>query len=118
METRIRKSSDLLVVQSLFFCSFMSLCFFGLAFGQSIGTNTSTCLVQTQGEPWVAKYNPEEKHFGAKFDKTVEPQVDASLTKMSSTPLPSAFDWRNNNGNYVTPVRNQGICDYAGYSRL
>jgi C1A family cysteine protease len=89
----------------------MSLFFFGLAFGQSVETNTFTCLIQTQGEPWVAKYNPEERHLGAKIDKTVKPQVDASLTRMTSTPLPSTFDWRNNNGNYVTPVGNQGTCD-------
>ncbi len=110
MKTRSKKSSDLFIVQSLFFCLFMSLCFFGLAFGQSVATNTSTCLVQAQGEPWVAKYNPEERHLGAKIDETVKPQVNASLKKMTTTPLPSAFDWRNNNGNYVTPVRNQGNC--------
>ncbi|MGZ5135523.1 MAG: C1 family peptidase, partial [Flavitalea sp.] len=42
---------------------------------------------------------------------------DNYATYLSSSPLssravsiPAALDWRNNNGNFVTPVKNQGGC--------
>jgi len=36
--------------------------------------------------------------------------------------LPAAFDWRDNNGNWITPVRNQGGCgscwDFSGVAQI
>ena len=41
------------------------------------------------------------------------PTVHDRINMESVTPdidAPSSIDWRNNNGDYVTPVKNQGQC--------
>jgi C1A family cysteine protease len=75
--------------------------------------------IQIKRAKWIARENPISmlphgeriKRLGA-----IEPieGLDASAVQYEAlyTPLLSAatFDWRNNGGNYVTPVRNQGSC--------
>jgi C1A family cysteine protease len=49
------------------------------------------------------------KMLGA--EKPVGYQVPISIkNKVATLNLPSSIDWRNNNGNFVTPVKNQGGC--------
>jgi len=75
--------------------------------------------IQINHAKWMAKENPisllpqEEriKRLGA-----IEPAegLDASAIPYepfyTSSLLAATFDWRNNGGNYVTPVRNQSSC--------
>ncbi len=72
--------------------------------------------IAEHGARWVAADNPlfrlstEDKRAmltqavpsAAPGDEWFEPDLDRVL--------PAALDWRNNGGNYVTPVRNQGDC--------
>lgn len=65
----------------------------------------------TAAENWVTRLSPEQRRqlCGA----ILEPP-DPSMAKLLSIPLidnlPSMFDWRDNNGNWVTSPKNQGQC--------
>ena len=63
------------------------------------------------GENWVTKLPPEERK---KLCGAIRKPLDPSQMKVLSLPqinnLPPIFDWRDNDGNWVTPVRNQGDC--------
>lgn len=65
----------------------------------------------TAGESWVTRLSPEERR---KLCGTIlGPPSTATATLLTLPPipeLPAQFDWRNNNGNWVTPVRDQGGC--------
>jgi C1A family cysteine protease len=74
--------------------------------------------IKAKGAEWVARENPmsllpmEEKvkRLGALEELDVGAVADQSFY-IPLVVLPTAFDWRNDNGgNYVTPVRNQGSC--------
>ena len=68
-------------------------------------------LYWTAGETIYTKMTPEERKmvFGLKIPKGYKsPKSNiASTLKMA---LPASFDWRNNNGNYVTKAKDQGYC--------
>jgi hypothetical protein len=68
----------------------------------------------TAGESWVSRLSPEE--FKSLCGTTLEP-FDASQAKLVSLPpvdnLPSHFDWRNNNGNWVTPPKDHRYPKYC-----
>jgi C1A family cysteine protease len=65
----------------------------------------------TAGTNWVTKLSSEKQKrlCGAIMEKP-----DPSEAKLLSLPqtenLPAKFDWRDNNGNWVTPVANQNPC--------
>lgn len=65
----------------------------------------------TAGENWVTQLSPEQRRqlLGA----ILEP-IDPSMAELLTIPLvdslPSRLDWRDNNGNWVTPPKNQGQC--------
>jgi len=68
------------------------------------------------GETSISKLKGKEKkkRLGL-FLPTVSPRVktlsdDKALMEIQSEELPSSLDWRNNGGNFVTPVRDQGNC--------
>jgi C1A family cysteine protease len=69
----------------------------------------------TAAETWIMKLTKEEQKqlFGA-FSKPSE----LAKTKLLSLPkvnsFPSKFDWRNNNGNWVTPPKNQDLPQGCG----
>jgi len=68
-------------------------------------------LIWTAEENWITRLSPEERKdlLGAIIDPS-----DSKLAPLISLPpvesLPPVFDWRNNNGNWITPVKNQGNC--------
>jgi len=63
------------------------------------------------GENWVTRLSLEEQR---RLCGTILEPPDPALAKLLTLPmiedLPAEFDWRDNNGNWVTPVRNQGNC--------
>ncbi len=67
----------------------------------------------TATENWVTKLSPEQKEMliGEILE---DPDPELAQEKYISLPtqddLPAHFDWRNNNGNWVTPVTNQLNC--------
>jgi len=63
------------------------------------------------GENWVTRL-PIEKQKRL-LGQTLEPPVDADLKYIKLTPqdtIPTDLDWRDNDGSWVTQVRNQGDC--------
>jgi len=62
----------------------------------------------TAGETSITKLSEQDrqKRLGLIPSKVPE-EVYAAPELMS---VPSSFDWRNNNGNFVTPIRYQGNC--------
>jgi len=71
--------------------------------------------IQAKGAQWIAgetsvsSLPPEERK---KLLGALKPQLTGT-EKFVSLPyvsLPSSLDWRNNGGNFVTPVKNQGQC--------
>ena len=71
--------------------------------------------IQAKGAQWIAgetsvsSLPPEErkKLLGAFKPQLTGTEKFVSLPYVS---LPSSLDWRNNGGNFVTPVKNQGQC--------
>jgi C1A family cysteine protease len=63
------------------------------------------------GASWVSALSKEEfKHLcGASLDVPAD-VASHFITLRKTEALPAQFDWRDNNGNWVTPVRNQGNC--------
>ncbi len=65
----------------------------------------------TAGDNWVTALSADER---ARLCGTIlEPPADAQDRLINLAPvenMPSALDWRNNDGNWVTPVRNQASC--------
>ncbi len=68
-------------------------------------------LYWTAGETIYTKMTPEQRKavFGLIIPKGYKPPKSniAGSLKMA---LPASFDWRNNNGNYVTKPKDQGYC--------
>ena len=65
----------------------------------------------TAGTNWVKKLSLEEQR---RLCGTILEKPDPSEVTLLSLPqiddLPAEFDWRDNNGNWVTPVTSQGQC--------
>ena len=102
----------------VFFLMFILLfCFLGI----SSADNTEITQIQqaikakgaswTAGENWVTRLSSEEQK---KLMGFVPEWPDPSEAKIIELPqqksLPAKFDWRDNNGNWVTPVTNQKNC--------
>ena len=73
--------------------------------------------IQATGAKWIAKENPvsmlppEERRKRLGAMEELDTGAAAGESPSGAVTLPSAFDWRNYNGNdFVTPVRNQGNC--------
>src|SRR5512137_1210644 len=64
------------------------------------------------GETSMTQLSPTERRARLGLVKTSLP-VGAEMMVMAEPPVvgaPPSLDWRNNGGNFVTPVRDQGGC--------
>ena len=96
------------------------LCFQTLAFGQeSLGLSDLQYALKIRGARWEAGENsmtrlsPEERQKRLGLVRPVHTGTEPMLSSETQAPvveLPASLDWRNNGGNYVTPIRNQGSC--------
>jgi len=95
----------------------LAILFFGLpAFADELADLQAA--IKARGARWQAGDNPiirlpkEKRKALVGLIKKHEPEEAEPLTAAVEplTALPPALDWRNNNGNWVTPVRNQGNC--------
>ncbi|MBN2357193.1 T9SS type A sorting domain-containing protein [candidate division KSB1 bacterium] len=65
----------------------------------------------TAAENWVTRLSFEEqRRLCGTFLETRGTVQGKLLTLPQVAELPAALDWRNNNGNYITPVKRQGLC--------
>ena len=63
------------------------------------------------GESWVTRLSPEErKQIFGEILEPPDPEYAKLIAISVPDSLPSHFDWRDNDGNWVTPVRYQGLC--------
>ena len=99
----------------------VSFCWFqSLAFGQeSLGLSDLQYTLKIRGARWEAGENsmtrlsPEERQKRVGLVRPVHTGTEPMLSSETQAPvveLPASLDWRNNGGNYVTPIRNQGGC--------
>jgi len=64
----------------------------------------------TAGETSISRLPSQERRMRLGL---VVPQLtgkEKMLPYVRALVEPASFDWRNNNGNYVTPIRDQGTC--------
>jgi C1A family cysteine protease len=65
----------------------------------------------TAGETSMMKLSKEERKRRAGLILELSPENDMShASEEMVTAVPASLDWRNNGGDFVTPVRNQGNC--------
>lgn len=63
----------------------------------------------TPGENWVTQLSREEqKKLCGELSEKPDPADVNFIELPMRNDMPPSFDWRNNNGNWVTPVTNQG----------
>lgn len=64
------------------------------------------------GETSISKLPPEQirKRLGLIFPPAIGTEAVLATADSGVAALPTRLDWRDNNGNYVTPVRDQGNC--------
>ena len=77
----------------------------------------------TAGENWVTRLSHEERRqLCGSFCEPPDPSQANLLSIPLINNLPTALDWRDNNGNWVTPVRNQMSCgscwDFAAVGQI
>ncbi|MGE0085465.1 MAG: C1 family peptidase [Desulfococcaceae bacterium] len=72
--------------------------------------------IETSGAQWTAEPNPvsvlPREDRIRKLGAIISPDAGSRAKRTFDTraTLPASFDWRNNNGNFVTPVKDQGNC--------
>ncbi|HDP68306.1 MAG TPA: T9SS type A sorting domain-containing protein [Candidatus Marinimicrobia bacterium] len=65
----------------------------------------------TAGENWVTQLTSEERRMMLGHSMEKPPFAEMLYIDLSRPKsFPVSIDWRNNDGNWVTPVRNQGNC--------
>ena len=113
-----------MIRKRFFLIGFSILCFFcfqALAFGQeSLGLSDLQHSLKMRGARWVAGENSmtrlspaeQQKRLGLipSFNTGREPNRAMEALDAPLLDLPASLDWRNNGGNFVTPVRDQGGC--------
>ena len=95
------------------------ICFFGmqsLAFAQ--GLHEIHAEIQKKGARWQVgdtsmsrlSFAEQQKRLGLVRPVLTGREPRLSLEAAPVPDLPAGLDWRNNGGNYVTPIRDQGSC--------
>ncbi len=112
----LRKNRRYLLPCFVMLTVIFSLFLFALDASQASDIDAIKEAIRLKGARWVAEENPISLMPPEQFSKMLggleEPYADGFVDETFNIPLtvPSRFDWRNNGGNYVTPVRNQGDC--------
>lgn len=88
--------------------------FFSAEISYSAEIDNVKAAIKANGARWTAREKPVDKPRGLGL---LIPPLTEKQVSLSSPPaykalasLPSGLDWRNNGGNFVTPVRDQGSC--------
>ncbi len=99
---------------------YITLLFFSILMGQAVAAvdvNAVKAAVRSRGAAWTAEENALTRMSAAERRKRLGlseapfPRAGVPVLALPKLPsLPSAFDWRSNSGNWVTPVRDQGSC--------
>jgi hypothetical protein len=77
-----------------------------------------TAAIANRSANWIAGNNPislladdaKRRLLGAVKPAGYQPPAPRANALAATTALPSSIDWRNNNGNFVTSVKDQGGC--------
>ncbi|MBN2103414.1 T9SS type A sorting domain-containing protein [bacterium] len=72
----------------------------------------------TAGENWVTRLSKEERR--ALCGAILEPEdvSNAPQAHFEQVDLPEKIDWRDNNGNWITPVKSQGCGDCWNFAAI
>jgi C1A family cysteine protease len=97
-----------------------SILFLGIVVSDASAQMTVTDIqaaIKAKGASWVAGENPisrltpqEKKNLVGLLDDPKSTTHPAPTCQLSTVGLPPSIDWRNNGGNYVSAVKNQGMC--------
>src|SRR5262249_4821012 len=88
---------------------------------------TVAAAIQQEGLPWTAgqtdlsalPLSEQQKYLGLIVTDADRQRLAADRARFAAQEqqtlgaavgAPAAVDWRNHNGNYVTPIKNQGAC--------
>ena len=74
--------------------------------------------IREKGGEWVAgetsvsrlSLAEKQKRLGLIFPIVADADIEQTLDYQAPLSAPTSLDWRNNGGNYVTEIRNQGNC--------
>jgi C1A family cysteine protease len=103
------------LASGLFF--FILLSFYSTGLADDLATVRSA--IQSRGAKWisgetsVSRLSLEQKRMRSGLIKPTHTEGRAVLSRHEVEPLtglPSSLDWRNNGGNFVSGIRNQGGC--------
>ena len=97
-----------LILSTIFFV------FFSAVLSYSADIDHVKASIKANGARWVARETPVDKPrgLGLRIPSLTEKQISVSSPSAYKVlaSLPSSLDWRDNGGNFVTPVRDQGSC--------
>ncbi|MGD0234166.1 MAG: C1 family peptidase [Syntrophorhabdales bacterium] len=98
---------------------FILLIFFTGSFSFATQLEEIQAAIRAGGHHWIAgetsisRLSPEEKRMRVGLIKPTHTEGAPILSTQETEPptgLSATLDWRNNGGDFVTPVRNQGSC--------
>lgn len=116
MNDPITKRIQILLVLSIFLAGVFSTSFAKLTPEQAQELNKIEAAIKAKGAKWKAGENaiaklPKElkkKLCGLRIESSPSKEDDGAALEALS--LPATFDWRTDQKNVVTPIKNQGSC--------